>query len=93
MPPSDNADLLEAEADLAKQQPWPVTPLLRVDSELKVSLLVLLGGIRTDPTATEFDGEYHRFAAVRPIERASVLASTVVSLIPVAELVPQPAAA
>ncbi len=52
---------------------WCVSPFVRVDEELKVSLLFLLNDIRTDPSSLEFRGEYHRFAAeIQPVQKETV---------------------
>ncbi len=59
---------------------WKVSPFVRIDAELKVSLLFLLNDIRNDPTSDDFKGEYHRFAAeLMPVEKERVAKALVLS--------------
>ena len=65
------------------EEHWPVAPFVRVDAELKVSLLFLLSDFRTDPSSDVFKGEYHRFAAeMLPVQKESVRQALVADWIP-----------
>jgi hypothetical protein len=63
--------------------PWCASPFIRVDEELKVSLLFLLRELRTDPSARCFKGDYHRFAAEsQPVQKEVVPRALVEDWIP-----------
>lgn len=71
--------------DSESAETWKISPFVRIDAELKVSLLFLLNDIRNDPTSDDFKGEYHRFAAeLMPVEKDRVSSSIVKEWIPVA---------
>jgi hypothetical protein len=71
--------------DSQNAEKWKISPFVRIDAELKVSLLFLLNDIRNDPTSEDFKGEYHRFAAeLMPVEKDRVSSSIVAEWIPIA---------
>lgn len=79
----NGANGLQAEAEGDRDQLWPLTPLIRVDGELKVSILVQLVGVNKDPESRDFQADYHRFAAeFRPIERITLCRGAVEVLLP-----------
>jgi hypothetical protein len=81
--PQDNGGSVLAQVEAAPDGSWGVVPFVRVDEELKVSLLLLLNGLRDDSTGQEFSGEYHRFAAeFRPIQVVLVASASLRSLMP-----------
>jgi hypothetical protein len=71
------------EPELTVGLTWSARPFFHVDEELKVSMLLLLKGLREDPTGDSFDGEYHRFAAeFRPIQEIEISGDSVSQLVP-----------
>ena len=71
--------------DAQNAEKWKVDPFVRIDDELKVSLLFRLSDIRNDPTSEDFKGEYHRFAAeLMPVEKVGVVNTVVSDWLPVA---------
>jgi hypothetical protein len=51
---------------------WPAAPFVRLDGELKVSLLFRVDGLE-DPEEESFVGEYHRFSAEsEPVQQRTI---------------------
>lgn len=69
---------------------WNIFPFIRVDPELKLSLLFKVDDLRGDPGAEEFKAEYHRFAAeFLPVQKDVINKSFIVPWIPATPVRPK----
>jgi hypothetical protein len=82
--PGDDVYVEPQSIGVTELVPWQGGPFLRVDRELKASLLFRVPDLRTDPLSESFASEYHRFAAeVEPVQKHLILRREIQSWIPV----------